>query len=390
MKNKVIIQNTLLENYLLYIPILWFCFIPLGNTLRSIGIIATIISICLQKNNSKNVISFLKTPWFYILSLAILWSYISFFWTPKPNPQISFYLNKISFFWLLPFFILGFQKNKQKELAYPAFLIAMLIPLGLSALKLFSHWEFHGDVGDPGLIFYNHIITGFYASFAAFLSLELFFKDKKYYYLAAFVLFSFQILFINPGKAAYGVYLLLITYSIWHKTTWKLKTLGLIFALIGALILIKISPGVQLTLKSLSRDIQEFKSGNLDTSFGFRIQFHHFAYTLFKNHWLVGNGIGGYDYWFKMLNPVPAWPHQANTHSQYWFFASDLGLIGLILWLSFFISLVKKAKQLGWHGHIFNGYMMALALNCFTDNMLFASPINLLFILWAIAYPEKN
>lgn len=379
-----------LDQYLPYLPILWLILIPLGNTPRAIGLVAAITFIIFQKNSISKIFSFLKEPWFLTLSLAILWSYLSLLWTPKPNTQLQFYISKISFLWLLPFFILGFQMPKQKQLSYPLFLISMLIPFSLSLIKYFFHWKIHGDASDPGFIFYNHIITGFFASFAAFLALELYIKEKKYIYLIAFFLFSFQVLFLNTGKAAYGIYLLLISYSMWEISSWKTKLSAIIFGAIIAIILIKTSASLKLALFGLKSDIHEFQSGNLNTSFGFRVQFHQFAYLLFKKHWLVGNGIGAYDYWFKVLNTVPAWSFQPNTHSQYWFFACDLGLIGLLLWLSTFIILFKQAKQFGWHGHIFNGFLLAFGLNCFTDNMLFASPENLLFILLAIAYPQKT
>lgn len=388
------IKTSLFHNAIIYqlrrIPLLWLAAIPLGNSVRSIFMVATLISLCFTRNLSHSLKTIIKTPWFYALSAAILWSYFSFSWAPGIEPQTGFYLKKISELWLFPFFILGFTQNQQKDDALNLFLVAMLIPFILGLLKYYGISNWH-HVPDPGLLFYNHIITGFYAAFAAFLALELFFKEKKIYYLLAWLAFSFQVLFINTGRAAYGIYFIFMLYSLWPKTEWKTRAFILITSLLCLVFIIKMSHSVQNNILAIMHELDAFKHHNFDTSLGFRMQFHHFAYTLWKQHWLLGGGLGSYDHEFIALNPVPAWPYQPNTHSQYWFFACDFGLIGLGLWVGFLISLAKKAKSFqSWYGHVFNGFLLAYSINLFSDNMMFASPVYLLMGLWAIAYPKSD
>jgi hypothetical protein len=92
---------------------------------------------------------------------------------------------------------------------------------------------------------------------------------------------------------------------------------------------------------------------------------------------------------FKLLNPVPGWLYQPNTHSQFWFFLSDTGCIGMSLWLIFFGCLARESKNHGWYGHLFQGFLVIFAMNCFSDNLLFASPISLLMALWGLTLGAK-
>jgi O-antigen ligase len=378
------------QHLLSFLPIFWFASIPLGNSLRSILMLASLIFLFSSPHFLHKLKTYLHTPWFYALCAAMSWSYASIFWAPGIEGQSLFYLKKLSTLWLIPLFIPAFSSRIDKDLSLNLFLISMLIPFVLSLFKYYGGWTWHHD-SDPGLLFYNHIITGFYAAFAAFLGLELFFKHQRLYYLIAWGLFSFQVLFINTGKAAYGIYLILMAYCLWPKTQWKHKFFLILGGCLSFILLTKISHSIQNNIISLMHEFEAFKQHQFDTSLGFRIQFHHFAYTLFKQHWLTGGGLGAYDHWFDKLHPVPAWPYKPNTHSQYWFFASDLGLIGLSLWLIFFGILAKTTRlnDQG-YGRIFNGFLLILTINFFTDNMLFASPVHLLIGLWAIAQPINS
>ena len=375
--------------WLSVMPILWFCSIPLGNSCRSIFFVGALISILMQESLLTRIKPYLHTPWFYTLIAAIVWSCISMFWSPGFDHQTKFYLKKIGLLLLMPIMVLGFREEWQKKQSLNGFLICMFIPFFIAILKQYVGIQWHGD-HDPGSIFYNHIITGFYTAFAAYLAFEMFFQYQRYWYLIAWGLFSFQVMCINPGRAAYGVYAILISYALWTKTQGRVRWIMMSLLVLGSILLGILSPAIHQGYQGLLNDWHMFQSGQLDTSLGFRLQFHHFAYTLFQKHWLIGGGLGSFDYWFKHLTPVPGWPYSPNTHSQYWFFASDLGVIGLLLWGTFFVTLGCYVRSASWLGLVFIGLLLGLAFNFLTDNMLFASPASLIIGLWGIVLAKPS
>lgn len=365
------------------VPMLWLCSIPLGNTLRSILFVGCIACIFFQKQALFQIKVQLESTWFIFLSLAIGWSMISISWAPAFEHQTKFYLNKLLFLMIFPIIVPVFSTIKKSKLVLDGFLISMLIPFSLALIKYYTHWQWHGD-DDPGHLFYNHIITGLYSTFAAFVALEMFFNYRKAIYLLAWALFSFQVLGINTGKMSYLLYLVILGFSLWPRCKNSYR-LGFVIVLPCLILMIyQLSHTLQHGVEHLLQDWQQFQKGQADTSLGFRIQFHRFAYLQFSKHWLIGGGLGSYDHWFKVLNPVPAWTYEPNTHSQFWFFLSDTGCVGLMLWLGFFMSLTLQARKLGWYGHIFMGFLIIFTINCFSDNLLFASPTSLLIGLWGL------
>lgn len=82
-------------------------------------------------------------------------------------------LKKVLKLLCIPLFILGFQNHTQKDMGLKLFVLAALIPCSLSFMKYFFQIDWH-DPQDPGHVFYNHILTGFIASFAAYLALKIY------------------------------------------------------------------------------------------------------------------------------------------------------------------------------------------------------------------------
>jgi hypothetical protein len=339
--------------------------------------------------------SFQKTfeqKWYRFLILLALWTFMSSIWSPHFDHEAWFNLKKVLKLLCIPLFILGFQDHTQKDMGLKLFVWASLIPCSLSFMKYFFQIDWH-DPQDPGHVFYNHILTGFIASFAAYLALEIYLKERVLMYIGIWAILSIQVLGVNTGRLAYLLYTVLMMYSIWFQTPKKIRMGAVMFGFGLACVVISISPSCQMGFKNLLQDIQQFQLGNKATSLGFRVQFHHFAYQLFQKHYLVGNGPGSYVYWFKELNPVPQWTLPPNSHSQYWLILSEEGLIGLFLWLSFMFSTATYAFSKSWYGKQFCALMLILTINSFTDNIFFAAPGYLFLALSAIGLqstPEEK
>jgi O-antigen ligase len=368
-----------------YLPIFWVACIPLGVSLEAIGLGCALTAILSQEQIWPRIQQNLQAPWVYPLIAIILWTLVGFFWTPKIHHDTWFQLKKLLSFFLIPILMLGFETQKQKEKALQAFLLSSFIPFFMAIAKQYFSWRFHHN-DDPGHLFYNHILTGFLLSYGSFIAIEFWFKEKNKLYLLAFVVLSFQLLIINTGKMAYLLYTCLMLFSFWQKTPKKHHLSLLILAAVAGVFLLIFSPAMHQMSLNLKREILDFIQGNKATSFGFRVQFHAFALKLFKEHWLIGSGPGAYTYLFKIINPVPEWPHAPNVHSQYWLILSEQGIIGLCLWIYFTWSLIKTPICNSFYQRLWQGLILILLLNAFTDVILFACPGYLLAAIAAIAF----
>jgi len=378
--------HPMIQKITFWLPCLWMASIPLGPSVQSVFLVLTLASLFLNPNDFKQLRYFSKQKWFIFLILAISFSLLSLIWSKANYHDANFYLKKNLGLLLIPLLTLTIKDERQINLAFKGFLVSSLVVAMVAlSVKLFGKPIIHDDL-DPGHIFYNHIITGFYAAFASFLSLQFLFAEKKAIYLLGFLIFSLHCLFINTGRFGYALYFALLGFSFLMNLPKKYILFSIFLGVIVLMIGVYFSPVIHSGIKSLLKDFQLYQQGNKDSSLGFRLQFHRFAIQQFLHHPLIGNGIGGYDALFKQMMPVPAWTYQPNTHSQYLLFACDLGIIGLCFWAGFFYYLNQELKAPSHQAIIFYGFMLALGLNFFTDNLLFASPGHLLMAMIIFIY----
>ncbi len=368
-----------------WLPALWVGSIPLGVSTEAIFMVLAILCILAQPNTLTELRQFTTSKWFYSLLSILIWTSLSLFWAPSIHHESLSVVKKLMQFFLIPIFMLGFTNQSIKDRALHCFLISSLLPLCISAYK-FTYVFQWVPYNDPGQIFYNHILTGFIAAFAAYVSLSYYLETKKNIYLLPLFLFTIQIFILNTGKMAYVEYFILTLFAIWPHTSNRLKILSLL-AIIGlSFILLICSPNVYQNVQSTLHDLQIYQQGQKATSLGFRAQFFSFAFQLFQKHWLIGNGPGSYYYWFQQLNPVPEWPFAPNAHNQYLFILAEEGIMGLGLWIIFFYNLWPDCHFKLFFNRIFSGFLLLIIISGLTDTVLNVScPSYLLIAMAAIA-----
>jgi O-antigen ligase len=327
----------------------------------------------------------MKSFWFISLLLLCGWTVMSLLWTPEFNHDTWSNIKKTLRFLLIPFFMHSFETKKNQTIAIEGFVIGMLITTILSMIKLNFNFSWYHD-SDPGHLFYNHINTGFLCVFAAFCCLYYFLEKHglKYLYLAAFFLLSIEILLVNPGRASYILYALVIVSLIWMKSNRKVRWVYLIISILLGLVLMKASSVLQTRIHDFNADLQALQQGVKSTSIGYRLQFYHFSWILFQKHILIGNGPGSFYYYFQTLHPIPDWTGPANPHSQYWLILVEEGLIGLCLWLVFFYYLWKKMEIIG------KTFILLIAFNCLSDALLSSCPGQLLMGIAALSLCKRR
>jgi O-antigen ligase len=350
-------------------PGLWVASIPFGPSISSIFFVVALLSFVISPPNKTRLLTCIKTPWFLAISLIITWTLLSVLWAPDLNHDTWSNVKKVLRLLLIPLFYLGLREPKQQMIAWHGFIIGMLITFILSLLKFKLHLNWHQD-DDAGHIFYNHIITGFLGVYAAFISLYFYLEDKSrpLTYLIGFVIISIGVLVLNPGRAAYLLFPLLVLPYLWFKINPPYRWFLPIIGLIGIITLFIFSDNFQIRFHETMRDLHGLNQGKHATSIGFRVQFYQFSQILFQKHPFIGNGPGSYYYYFKLLNPVPEWPGPPNPHSQYWLILVEEGFIGMSLWIFAFYQFFRNMHGLG------RAYLFLLMFNSFTDVLFYSCP----------------
>ena len=385
-RNEGLIKNQALlfalRRLIQLMPAIWVGSIPLGVSIEAVFMILALLCILMQSDTMTQLRQFIASKWFYSLVAILIWTILSLIWVPAIHHETYSVVKKLLQFFLIPIFMLGFSSQDIKDKALKCFLISSLIPLLISAYK-FNQVLVYGPITDPGQIFYNHILTGFIAAFAAYISLSYFIQTQKKIYLWSLLLFTIQVFVLNTGKMAYVEYFVLALFAIWPYISNRFKIFSLFAILALSVLLLMCSPTVYQNAQTTFHDLQLYQQGQKSTSLGFRAQFFSFAFQLFQKHWLLGNGPGAYYYWFQHLNPVPDWPHAPNAHNQYLLILAEEGMIGLILWGMFLYNLWSVNHSNRFFSQIFSGFILLILISGCTDTVLNVACPSYLFIAMA-------
>lgn len=356
--------------------------IPISPSAKTIFIIPATILITLFCINKETVKTLVQEQWCIAAVLLFLFTLLSIIWSPARVSEKFLVMEKYSKFLYLPILVIGFKYSRTRDIAINAFLVAMLITTLLSILKYLNVSHYHGI--DPGHVFHNHIMTGFMIALAAYISLILAFKGKyKKTYIFLTILFSFQVVFVNTGRTGYVVYGFLLVVFLMHQLSFKRACIASLALLVVASGVYFENPTVNTRVNQIVIDWQNYKKDKEDNSLSYRLQFHKFAKDLFVMHPIIGNGVASFTNSFAKFKPVPSWNRRLlEPHSQYWLIASELGLIGLMIFGYFIISLIREFLTLQNFRPIALGILGAFMLANLTDSLFFYSGTGYLFILF--------
>lgn len=363
--------------------------IPISSTLRGIGVSLSVILLLLDSSRHVEFKTLLKHPAVKCAFVFFMFSVLACFWSKANLYEQWIVLEKYSKLIYLPFFMLAFRDPRTRSMALHAFLLAMLITCVLLLLKAVGVVKYGGD--DPGEMFRNHIMTGYMMVFAAYLAAYFAYhasglRHRIIYGCLACIL-SYQVLFTGTGRMAYVAYALLAALWIFQIFSWRK---ALVLAGIGGILLAgayAMNPTIQFLAHQVKDDWTLYHQNKRDTSLGFRLQFHTYAYDLFKRHPWLGHGTGSFSHMFQIENPVPEWsvsrPKLLEPHSQYWMVASELGLTGLFLFVLLLGSLCVSCWRTPETRALGCAVLLPMLLGNFTDSLLLYSGTGYFFLFFA-------
>jgi len=161
-----------------------------------------------------------------------------------------------------------------------------------------------------------------------------------YGFMASIVFIALVLTFSRGGYIGLlvsGLWLLYYFFSSRLNELGKKQKLGLAFIACILLLIIFFVPSVKERL---------FSSLNFEEgSVAGRLEIWHQAFSVWlKNFWL-GVGIGNYSYY---LNPLYEYRLPVYAHNTYLDIAVEVGIFGLITWLSIFVYAILKLIKLLW------------------------------------------
>ena len=374
--------------------------VPLSSTAKSIVAVITISIIVLSPAYRQALLSMVTQSWCQAAIALFFVALLASIWSPAGFHEKMVAIEKYSKLLYLPILTAGFSDPRARKFGLHGFLLAMVVTCIASIawlLGFYSHPEIEG-----GGVFRNHIMTGYMMAFAAYLSSFLLIRcysskkrEKKVIRLGyAFLtlLFTYHVFFINNGRTGYVIYLMLMVLLMLQTFSWRQALLGIVLgcSLLG--ISYHQSPVMQEAIQKAIIDCQMYTKNEKDTNIGYRLQFHDYAYTLFKRNPWFGNGTASFAYTFHKENPIPSRGDKLlEPHSQYWLVASEFGLLGCFALAFFFGSLIVASFQLKTLKPLALAVLLPFIVGNISDSLLFYSGTGYYFILFmALCLGEQD
>lgn len=373
-----------LQRFLPFLLALTLLVLPLSSSAKSICLSLSLLTIIAIPTYRADLRTLFSANWVRAAFALFCIALIACLWSPANFSDKLFVVEKYSKLLYLPVLVVGFQRASTRQLSLHAFLVAMIITCVLSILK------FHGFLQafnfDPDHVFRNHIMTGFMVAFAAYLSFLFGYRQGGFVRLAYGVLglmFTYQVLFISGGRTGYVIYLLLMMLLVLQLCSWRQAILGLalVLALFGTAYMA--SPVMKMRVDAIAQQINGYQHNEKDTDLGLRLQFHDFAYKLFRQHPFIGNGSASFTHHFEIEKPVSSWVWRLwEPHSQYWLVAAEFGLLGVVVLLFFFVSLIQVSWHLNKMRVIAFAMLVPFMIGNLSDSLLFYSGSGYFFLLF--------
>lgn len=414
----------------IYLAITFFM-IPISSTGKSIFMVLSLLTILMLPSARQTVRTLLTTPWCMLLCIFFVFVCLACCWSPATLQEKALVLEKYSKYLYLPILVVGFQTARVREVALHAFLVAMSLTCLISLSKAASAWAMGEWLTlanlDVGAVFRNHIMTSYMMAFAAYLSTTYFFETfspvtafKKYssrsllhaismsrglsavsddidtagsigsamtkrlrwLYAVMSILFTLQVLFVNTGRTGYIVYFVLMGTLVLQRLSWRKAWLALLGIVFFATLCVWSSPMIQERIQHTISDWRHYHQDDKDTPIGYRLQFHRYAASLYRQSPFWGQGTAAFTHLYAKDQPIASWTRRLlEPHSQYWLTAVELGAIGMGLFLSMMAAFIFAALQLKRMRPIAIALIVSFLLCCFTDSFLFYSGTGYFFIL---------
>lgn len=289
------------------------------------------------KNNKSIIFVFLMIAWFYITSL----------WTKSNDESFAYAVDTHWKLLLIPTIVFLIQNQKWKRRCWHGFCAGMMLLLAhVYAIGFIEiPWSSSGMASG---VFFNPVSQSVgLCIFSAFCLSKIFestLNRDKLLWLIALIFASWAVLVISEQRIGYLLWLIGCSLILFLKLQPHHKKWGISLAVALFLIVYINNPKMQNRLGLAITEIQNYQFENDYTSIGGRLHMWYSSLQFISQAPLLGHGIGSY--------PVISESHFQDDkmcewgcrhpHNQYLFYATEFGLIGVIL---FFLVIFHSIKR---------------------------------------------
>lgn len=285
---------------------------------------------------------------FITFSLFTLWAFISVFWSISPIRTVIEGIQLIAF--LLVYII---TIKLTKEGLDKLFKVLLLVSGGIAFLGILEYLFVSGS--RILATFTNPNPFGIYMVMIFLVALSLSIRNKSKSYFALSVLFL-SVVLLSGSRASIGalVVSLIIVFFGLDRSQIKGALIKSLLIFITAFVFSQISLYASIFIRenvfldqSLLDSITR-SSSFITSSLKGRLEFWRVAFDLFKNKPMTGYGQGTYFSAYYIEYGMNEW-YSRFTHNHYLQIMSELGIVGILLFLSFlwtgFKAVTYNAKQ---------------------------------------------
>ena len=393
-----------------FLPLATF-FILISSAATNIFIILSVISslyLCIKNSDYKILI---KENFFKVSIILYLLLVLSCIYTIGDAEQIFDVLKKYIKFLYIPFLFYGLYVMNNDKKIINFFITGCTFVLFMSYLKYFSIIDFDSfyrflyeiniaDTKDKIInnntsIFQHYIIQGIVLSFYSYLCLIKAFTERNYmFYFLSFLSF-YNVLFMNDSRAAYILILILLLISFFMILKNKKLKITLLI-LIASLFFTQFSSNLIERVKVLEVDISLIENNNFNTSLGLRYIWAKVGINNIYQRPLIGYGAGSFENTslnFYEKNNIISYSKYVtrNPHNEFISISTQLGFIGLILFIIFHYYLFKDSRNNLLNLGIATTVLVSSIFNsAFYDNMLGLFLVLIISILYKNQLKIKN
>jgi len=313
-----------------------------------------------------------------VIAIVFLIAYgIGMTYTSAPHQDaLAFFLkyNKLLF---IPILVGLLTTENHRKYCINAFLICTLIVLIISYLKWLGIYP-HTDTGEGFSVYRGRIAGSIFMSFGAYLMLiraKNTIGSHRLFWIIASLLAIGNVLFLVNGRTGQvTLAALLIWFSYEHFGLRALKYwIAIVFL---GLTFHHFNPNYPNSrLIGISAELaSENKNTGAQTAAGLRLEYYQYTLMLIKQHPIFGGGTGSLENEYSSLvaktNVIQK--RVPNPHNQYLLTTQELGLVGLVILLLFWLTHWWQSYKLksAEYGTALRGLIITIAIGSLFNSLL--------------------
>jgi len=272
---------------------------------------------------------------------------------------------------LLPLAMTTFNQAHWRQRAYYAFFAAIMLAVLLSfAMRL--GWLPSGSVQQEWVPFKGRIAFGFFLAIAAYLmahhALRSDTPKQRGLWLGALLLVMVDLWFLVSGRTGHIVFLVLLGLLAYQY--WGALKKHLLIALLTTATLATLVQSYSPALHERSHDIDQAMSNPEASSIGQRLIFWQTSLQMIAQRPLFGGGTGSFAKSYAQQSHSSLLT--VNPHNEYLLIATQLGLLGLFV---FVYGLYRQWRQAGSldapYQTAAQGVVLGMAVGCLFNSFLY-------------------